>query len=147
MAHIRKLIRDNIETTLTGLTTTGSNVFVSRVYPITGSNLPGIIVYTDNEEVEYLTITRPRTLMRTVTFSVEAYVKGVSGYDDSVDVVCSEIEQALYTDLTRGGNAKDTIIGSMEVQYQGEAEQPVALATMQVIVEYVTLEGAPEVAV
>lgn len=147
MAHIRKLIRDNIETTLTGLTTTGSNVFVSRVYPITGSNLPGIIVYTGSEEVEYLTISRPRTLMRSVTFSIEAYVKGVSGYDDDIDAVCSEIETALYTDVTRGGNARDTMINSMEVQYQGEAEQPVALATMQVTVEYVTLEGAPEVAV
>lgn len=147
MAHVRKLIRDNIVTALTGLTTTGSKVYASRVYPITAANLPGIVVYTESEAVEYATITRPRTLMRTISFSVEAYVKGVSNYDDTIDTVCSEIEQALYTDVTRGGYAKDTIVSSMEVQYMGEGDQPVATATMQVNVEYVTLEGAPETAV
>ena len=146
MAHIRKLIRDDITTTLTGLVTTGSKVYQSRVYPITAANLPGIIVYTDSESIEYLTITRPRTLMRTVTFSVEVYVKGIANYDDTIDTICSEIEQALYTDVTRGGNAKDTIVNSMEVQYEGDGDQPVALAIMQVNVEYVTLEGTPETA-
>lgn len=147
MAHIRKLIRDDLVATLTGLSTTGSNVFASRVYPITSGSLPGVIIYTDSEELEYLTITKPRTIMRTLTLSIEAYVRGVSNYDDSIDTICSEIEQALYTDVTRGGNAKDTLINNMEVRYMGEAEQPVALATMQISVEYVTLEGAPETAV
>ena len=33
MAHKRTSIRNNVTTTLTGLTTTGSNVFESRIYP------------------------------------------------------------------------------------------------------------------
>ena len=34
MAHLRKQIRDDVVTTLTGLSTTGSKVYASRVYPI-----------------------------------------------------------------------------------------------------------------
>ena len=34
MAHLRKQIRDNVVTALTGLSTTGSRVYGSRVYPM-----------------------------------------------------------------------------------------------------------------
>ena len=34
MAHVRQQIRDAIVTALTGLTTTGTNVFRSRIYPL-----------------------------------------------------------------------------------------------------------------
>ena len=36
--HIRQQIREKFGTTLTGLTTTGSNVFESRVYPLENTN-------------------------------------------------------------------------------------------------------------
>ena len=52
MAHLRKQIRDNVVTALTGLSTTGSRVYASRVYP----NLPGLCVYTKSESVEILTM-------------------------------------------------------------------------------------------
>ena len=40
MAHKRTSIRNNVTTALTGLTTTGSNVFESRIYPNELSKLP-----------------------------------------------------------------------------------------------------------
>ena len=61
MAHVRKQIRDNIVTTLTGLATTGSNVYRTRVYPLAENKLPGLAIYTDTEEVEVQTINPPRT--------------------------------------------------------------------------------------
>ena len=48
--HVRQQIRERIGTTLTGLTTTGSNVFESRVYPLEDSKLPALIIYTKSEE-------------------------------------------------------------------------------------------------
>ena len=53
MAHIRQSIRDNAVTAVTGLLTTGSNVFRSRVYPLGTNKLPALYVYTDSEVVEY----------------------------------------------------------------------------------------------
>jgi hypothetical protein len=40
MAHQRKSIRDNVITTLTGLTTTGSRIYNTRILPNLESNLP-----------------------------------------------------------------------------------------------------------
>ena len=43
MAHIRQSIRDNAMTAVTGLSTTGSNVFRSRVYPLGTNKLPACV--------------------------------------------------------------------------------------------------------
>ena len=62
--HIRQQIRERVGTTLTGLTTTGSNVFQSRVSNLEESNLPAIIIYTKSEAGELLEMGSTRTLQR-----------------------------------------------------------------------------------
>ncbi len=47
--HVRQQIRERIATTITGLSTTGSNVFQSRVYPLDVDSLPALLVYTISE--------------------------------------------------------------------------------------------------
>ncbi len=103
MAHVRKSIRDNVVTTLTGLTTTGSNIYRTRVYPLAEDKLPGLAIYTRDESTAYDTMGKPRTQIRRLAVLVEIYVKGTSNYDDTLDTICVEIEEALYSDLTRGG--------------------------------------------
>jgi hypothetical protein len=144
MAHVRKLIRDDIETTLTGLATTGANVYQTRVYPIAEDRLPGLAIYTSSEATDYATITPPRTQVRVLTVSVDVYVKANTAYDDTLDAACVEIEEALYTDRTRGGNAKDTRITAFDSDFSGDGDQPVARATLTVEVDYVTLENDVE---
>ena len=147
MAHVRKLIRDNIETTLTGLATTGANVYQTRVYPIAEDRLPGLAIYTNSEATEYATINPPRTQLRTLSVSVDVYAKAVTAYDDLLDAACVEIEEALYTDRTRGGNAKDTRIIAFDSDFSGDGDQPVARATLTVEVDYVTIENDVEAGV
>jgi len=53
MAHVRQSIRDNAVTAVTGLSTTGSNVFHSRVYPLGTNKLPALCVYSNAETFEY----------------------------------------------------------------------------------------------
>ena len=144
MAHVRKLIRDDIETTLTGLATTGANVYQTRVYPIAEDRLPGLAIYTSSEATDYATITPPRTQLRTLSVSVDVYAKAVTAYDDLLDAACVEIEEALYTDRTRGGNAKDTRIIAFDSDFSGDGDQPVARATLTVEVDYVTIENDVE---
>lgn len=147
MAHIRKLIRDDITTTLTGLTTTGTNVYQTRVYPLAEDKLPGLAIYTSAESTEYVTINPPRTQARTLTVNVEVYAKGLSGYDNDLDQIALEVEEALQTDLTRGGYAKDTRVTAFDADFSGEGDQPVAYATMTVEVDYMTLENDLETSV
>ena len=90
---------------------------------------------------------RPRTQIRRLSVAIEIYVKGVSNYDDTLDTICVEVEEALATDITRGGNAKDTNVLTMDAEFSGDGDQPVARATLTVEVFYNTKENDVETAV
>ena len=144
MAHARKTIRDRIVTDLTGLATTGSRVYRSRVYPLAEAKLPGLAVYTLSEQIDYATIGASRLQQRVLSVVVEIYVKGTSNYDDQLDQISLEIEDALYADLTLNGHAKDLQITRFEADFTGEWDQPLAIARMAVDVIYHTSENDPE---
>ena len=146
MSHVRQQIRDDIVTTLTGLTTTGSNVFRSRIFPLEETNLPALCIYTKSETSEYDTIGLPRSVNRVLDVAVEAYVKGVSNYDNTLDTIAVEMEEAIAADITLGGLAKDAQITAFEADFAGDGEQPVAGGRFTVTVEYRTVENDVETA-
>jgi hypothetical protein len=146
MSHVRQQIRDDIVTTLTGLTTTGSNVFRSRIFPLEETNLPALCIYTKSEASEYDTIGLPRSVNRVLDVAVEAYVKGVSNYDNTLDTIAVEVEEAIAADITLGGLAKDAQITAFEADFAGDGEQPVAVGRFTVTVEYRTVENDVETA-
>ena len=146
MSHVRQQIRDDIVTTLTGLTTTGSNVFRSRIFPLEETNLPALCIYTKSETSEYDTIGLPRSVNRVLDVAVEAYVKGVSNYDNTLDTIAVEVEEAIAADVTLGGVAKDAQITAFEADFAGDGEQPVAVGRFTVTVEYRTVENDVETA-
>jgi hypothetical protein len=145
MAHVRKQIRDALATAVTGLSTTGANVYTSRVYPISSASLPALLVYTKDESSEYETITKPRTILRTLSAVIDIYVKGNTTYDDTIDTIAAEVETAL-TDVTLSGLAKDLMITGFTTEFSGDPDQPVGTATLSIDIEYVTIEQSPEVA-
>ncbi len=140
MAHLRKQIRDRITTTLTGLTTTGSNVYQTRIYPLSETKLPGIAIYTASHSFDPLSINPPRTLMNELDVSIEIYTKG-SNSDDTMDTICEEIEAALYADSDLNGLAQNVYQTGIDIEYSGEGDQPVTLGRMTVRVEYTSVEG------
>lgn len=144
MSHLRTQIRQRIVTNLTGLSTTGSNVYDTRVYPLAPNKLPGLAVYTKSESTEYETMSPPRTLRKTVTVVIEIYVKMTSTFDEVLDTIAAEIEAALYSDLTQNGLAFDTKVVSFEADFGGDAEQPLGQGIMEVEVVYAATEGSPE---
>ena len=146
MSHVRQQIRDDIVTTLTGLTTTGSNVFRSRIFPLEETNLPALCIYTKSETSEYDTIGLPRSVNRVLDVAVEAYVKGVSNYDNTLDTIAVEVEEAIAADVTLGGVAKDAQITAFEADFAGDGEQPVAVGRFTITVEYRTVENDVETA-
>ena len=146
MAHVRQQIRERVATEVTGLTTTGSKVYQSRVYPLQSSNLPGLLIYTTAESSEPIDMGGTSRLMnRVLSITIEAYVKATSNYDDTIDTVCSEVETALGGS-TVNGLAKDIYLESTDINYQGEGDQPLAIATMTWNCEYQTAANAPDTA-
>lgn len=143
MSHVRQQIREQFATTVTGLSTTGSNVYQSRVYNLESTNLPGLIIYTKEEASQPIVIGSSRTLERILSLNVEAYVKVVSNSDDTIDTIAKEIEIAIAADTTLNSLAKDCFLESTEINYNGEGEQPIAVMTMTYQVMYVTAEDSP----
>ncbi len=147
MAHVRKQIRDAVITAVTGLTTTGSNVFRSRIYPLEQTKLPGLCVFTRSEVVEFDTLTISRSVSRVLDVIIEGYVSATSNYDDTLDQIAVEVEEALAADVTLGGLAKDTQVTAFEADFSGDGEQPVAVGRFTVTVQYRTAENDVETAV
>ena len=146
MAHVRKQIRDAIVTALTGLTTTGSNVFRSRIYPLERGKLPGLCIYTRSETTEFDTLTISRSVNRNLEVVVEGYVKETSNYDNTLDQIAVEVEEALAADVTLGGLSKDVQVTAFEADFSGDGEQPVAVGRFTVAVLYRTAENDVETA-
>lgn len=144
MSHLRQLIRSNIVSTVTGLTTTASRVYASRIYPLEQGKLPGLCVYTSNESISYTTISPPRRQERVLQVTIEIYASATSNLDNTLDTCSKEIEEALYTDLTRGGYAKDTRVISFESEFNGDGEKPVGVGRLTVEVTYSNRENEVE---
>jgi len=145
--HIRQQIREKIGTTLTGLTTTGSNVYESRVYPLENTNLPALIIYTKSETSEPIVIGTQRLMSRELSVVVEGYAKATSNFDDTIDTISKEVEAAIAADRTLDGLAKDTYLESTEIEFNAEGEKPLGYVSLTFLTNYYVKENAPDVAV
>tara|TARA_R110000744_G_scaffold157864_1_gene273821 strand:+ start:162 stop:605 length:444 start_codon:yes stop_codon:yes gene_type:complete len=147
MAHVRQQIRERAASTLGSLTTTGSRVYQSRVYPLGSNNLPGLLIYTKSEDSMPETMGTSRLIMRNLSLVVEGYVKQVSDFDDKVDLICSEVETAMAGDITLNGLAKDSFLESTDINFDAEGDQPVGVCAMTYSVRYANAEADPDTAV
>lgn len=145
MSHIRQQIREYFGTTLTGLTTTGSNVHESRIYPL--ETLPALAIYTKSETSEPIVIGTNRALERELEVVVEGYAKATTNFDDTIDTISKEVEEAIAADVTLGGLSKDTFISSTEIDFNGEGEKPLGFVSLTFTTIYHTKEQDSEVSV
>ena len=141
--HVRKQIRDAAVTALNGLTTTGSRVYPSVVYPMQDNNLPGLRVDTNDEEIQAPDV--GKMLDRTLKLTVQACVKETVTYNDTIDTIIKEVEVAIAANQTIGG-AKNVLLTAIKIEPSGEAEKPIMVATMTFDVPYFTMQGTPTVA-
>ena len=90
MAHVRKQIRDALAALLTGLATTGGNVFTHALYPLEAAGLPGLNIATPSETIEDASRT---TQGRELTATVEGYASAVGQMADTLDTIAAEVEK------------------------------------------------------
>lgn len=147
MPHVREQITTAIKTVCTGLTTTGANVFVSRVYTFNDAVLPCINIYGTDEEVDETHVTIGKQIVRNLDVMVEARAKVYSEATDPVDNVlndiCAEVETAISADHTLGGLCVFCIIAGTHLTLEAEHEKPVGLASMRFRAQYATLTTDP----
>ena len=142
MAHVRKQIRDQFVTLLTaGVSLVSSRVYATRVYPLTQAKLPAITVTIGSESSGLMTMGATmgsKSLDRTVDISVSVYENATASLDSAIDAIAVQIEEAIGADFTLGGLAKESVLTSTSIDFSGETEQPVGIATLTFSVRYVT---------
>jgi hypothetical protein len=145
--HLRKQIRDAVTTALTGLTTTGAHVYASRVYPLQDTELPALRLFAESETSERVTLPAPGLMARALRLRIEAVAKATADLDDTLDLICKEVETALAMPCAAlAGLAQSITLAGTEIMLAGTAEQPVGQAAMLYDVSYVAAENAPDVA-
>jgi hypothetical protein len=138
MAHVRQQIRDRIVSVLkSNVSLVKRRVFSSRVYALTEKDLPAITVYTGSEVSSRLNMGL-NDLNRSLTLDVDIYVRATSAFDNDVDAIAVQIEEAIAGDFTVNGLAKEAVLTGTEIQFSGDAEQPVGVAKLTYSVRYVT---------
>ena len=146
MAHLRQSIRERIGTLVTGLSTTGSNVFQSRVYPVEDGSLPCLLVYTTSEESEVTEIASPRPMTRFLNVIVQGVV-GATTPDDTLDDISKEVEVALAGDVTINSLANNSFLSSTTIEFNAEGAKPIGTVMLNYIVEYRNVDNNPETAI
>ena len=142
--HLRRQIRNRVATTLTGLTTTGSNVFQSRVYPMETGGLPGLCIYTNDESVDIASIGATRTLFRELNLMVEGYASAGSSLEKTLDKIGKEIEVAMSGDIKINNLAMDSRLTNVEVSLSGDGSSSLGVIRHTYLVTYQNLENTPD---
>ena len=128
MAHARQQVREQLVTTLTGLTTTGSRVFDTRIY-VDHDSLPCLTIYADKDIVNEDLSSATRA-WHDLTLRVEARAKTKDGVEDLIDTICAEVETAIYADKTLNGKLVEMMLEDTDIEYSNESDKPIAVATL-----------------
>lgn len=147
--HLRTQIRDAVVTRVTSLSTTGARVYAGRseTRPLQPSELPGLLIYTNETESEDVAGTRlSRRLVHLCDVVIEGYAKGTGDVDKTLDTIEKEVRAALEAAPTLGGLCKDLICTNTSKEDDPEAEQPCWRIRMTWRCEYHTREGIPDAA-
>lgn len=141
--HVRQQLREAVAAAVTGLSTTGSRVYQSRVYPLDISSLPCLLVTSDGDKSEAITVHSPYQQERATTIRIEGVAKAVSNIDDTLDAISKEVETAIAGSST--AIVKGLIYQGAQIDYDGSGEQPIGKVTMIFTKDLYTLSNAPDV--
>jgi len=146
MAHLRQSIRERIATDVTSLTTTGANVFQSRIFPVEESKLPCLLVYTTSEDSEVSEMASPRPITRTLNVVVQGVVSAAQP-DDTLDLISKEVEVALAGDVSINSLANNSFLSSTEIEFNADGAEPIGTVMLNYVVEYRNVDNNPESAI
>lgn len=110
--HVRQQLVAAVKTAVTGLTTTGANVFGYNPNPLQAREMPGLCVWSLSDAAEAETIHWPPLYERAIELHVVGFAASNSDIDATLDLIAKEVETALGSPLTLGSQ-------SVQLLYQG----------------------------
>lgn len=147
--HVVQQAIDAFATAVTGLTTTGVNVFKDRVYNLASTDLPALRIFDDDEDVQNEDITSlPYMQRRIISLTVEAVVQENNTLDVKLNTIRKEVELAISANSTLGGLCKlhcSLKRASKQRDDNSEVQAGKLVMTWQATV--LTMNNAPDVAI
>lgn len=140
MSHVRTQIRDAVVTVLTGHVT----VSASRLYPLAESDLPVVLVYTDDEQID-ADGSAFAILERRLTLVLEVVAQATGTVDVTLDGLLATVETRMATVPTLGGVAMAVVPASIEVSASTDGSKPIGRARLTYTVLYRTSATDPTV--
>ena len=145
--HARTLIRHAFIALLKGKTLAKDRVFDSRLYPMEHSSLPGIIIFSNNEEISTTTITHPRLQERTLRMIVECYFKAANEVNMECDCLAAQVEKTILAPSALKAvcrfDYKDCKLESIDTTLNSDGDMPIVVTSLVFAVIYAVKEGAP----
>ncbi len=142
MAHVRRQIREAAAAALTGLATTGSRVFQSRIHTLRDPDLPCLLINTDDEQVEAENAVQGGELTRELTLTVRGVAKDAATLDDTLDAIAEQVEPVM-NGASLGGLVKRCTLERIAVEMDDALEKPVGVITLTYSTLYFTSPAAP----
>ena len=138
MAHVRKQIRDKVASILkSNVGLVKRRVYTTRVHPLNDTNLPAISVYTGTETSQRMNF-GVTDMIRELALEIDVYVRETSKFDDDVDAISVQVEEAMADNFTLDGLAKFVVLTSTQIQFDGDVDQILGVAKLTYSVQYVT---------
>lgn len=147
--HVRQQIRNAVATRLTGLATTGANVYIKPMWVRSNGELPALEIMTgeDTVDVDMTHLTSAgAAYYRRLEVIVEAMAKVGGDVQDTLDTIAKEAEIALYADEKLGGLTKSIERVDAEQELSTEGEKKIGRLVMVFEFLYTVRGGAPDVA-
>ena len=132
--HLRTSLRDAMATAVTGLTSTGSRVHKSRLYPVAADALPCLLVACGEQEQ----LQQERTLLMTV----RGMAKATGDLDATLNQIALEVEAAVQAAGMLGGKVDDVTLIEIRTDVDDSMDKPVGVIELTYRLIYFTVAGA-----
>ena len=139
MSHARQKIRDAVVTLITGLTTTGTRVYDTKLYNLDPSeDFPGLVVYTKNESSERSDFS-PNNYYRELEVVIEGYAETNSAVENTLDTISLEVENVMGANPLLSNTATTSELTQTEIEFDVMGERPIGITRLTYSVTYYTL--------
>lgn len=144
--HVRKQIRDITVNELTGLPTTGDEVFPGRTRILRKNHSPTWLVYSIDETAEVEAMGGKQR--RVLTLRIDGRVQIADGDpEDTLDQMAAEAEEKLLKSGALLSIARSVELSKTQMTLLAQGEMITAGVALDFAIEYRTAEGAPTVSI
>lgn len=141
MPHIRQQIRYAVAAALATVPTIAGRVYPAKRYGWQPDQLPGVAIYTDSAQVEYLH--RDREQQHTLSLVIEVAASATDTVEDDLDDIAAAVVVAMSSDPSFGGLAWDCMLASVSADVSTDGERPVGITRLTYTVTYATQASEP----